>query len=115
VWGPIDQLRARNDIAGGAELLERLAQGLRQDELHVKIGLRIRELAKEAVGLLQPKWIVEHPAGTETRSLSATGRGRSETTAALAKLLKEAGAALETAGDDVEISGSIHLAWKKKS
>lgn len=114
VWGPIDQLRARDDIAGGAELLERLSQALRQDELHVKLGARIRELAKEALSLLQPKAAAPPPAGTESRSLSASGHGRAEAKAALSKLLKDAEAALETAGDDVEISGSLRLTWRKK-
>jgi hypothetical protein len=114
VWGPIDQLRAREDIAGGAELLERLSQAIRQDELHVKLGARIRELAKEALSLLQPKAVAPPPAGTESRSLSTSGHGRAEAKAALSKLLKDAEAALESAGDDVEISGSLRLTWRKK-
>lgn len=114
VWGPIDQLRARDDIAGGAELLERLSQALRQDELHVKLGARIRELAKGALSLLQPKAVAPPPAGAESRSLSASGHGRAEAKAALSRLLKDAEAALETAGDDVEISGSLRLTWRKK-
>jgi hypothetical protein len=114
VWGPIEQLRARDDVAGGTELLERLTQALRQDELHVKIGLRIRELAKEALLLLQPKSPPEPKPGTDSRSLAATGRGRTEAREALARLVENAEAALDGAGDDVELTGSVRVVWRKK-
>jgi hypothetical protein len=111
VWGPLDQLRTRADLAGGAELLERLAQALRQDELQVKLGVRVRELAKEALTLLQP---TDHDRGSETRLVSASARGRSAAKAALGKLLKDAEAALETAGDDLEVIGSVRVTWGRR-
>jgi hypothetical protein len=114
VWGPIEQLRGRDDLAGGPELLERLSQTLRQDELHVKLGARVRGLAKEALSLLQPKAAPPNQPGMESRSLSASGHGRSEARAALAKLVTDAGEALGTAGDDVEIVASVRVTWKKK-
>jgi hypothetical protein len=113
VWGPLDQLRTRNELAGGAETLERLSQAMRQDELHVRLGTRVRELAKEALTLLQLKVSVK--PGIETRLISASGHGRAKTKAELAKLLKEAEAVLDAAGDDVEIAGSLRLTWSKKS
>jgi hypothetical protein len=114
VWGPLDQLRPRQDVVGGAELLERLSAALRQDELHVKLGARVRDLAKEALGLLQPKETAASPVGTETRSLLASARGRAPAKAALAKLLIDVEAALEAAGDDVDVSGSVRVTWRKK-
>jgi hypothetical protein len=120
VWGPLEQLRGRTDIAGGPELLERLEKALRQDELLVKLGSRIRELAKEALVLVQPK---AHPAagkpvapppGTEARTVQAQARGAAEARAALAQLVRDAEAALAEAGDDLELSGSVRLTWRTK-
>ena len=110
----------RPDIAGGPELLERLEKALRQDELLVKLGSRIRELAKEALVLVQPK---AQPAagkpfapasGTEARTVEAQARGATEARAALAQLVRDAEAALAEAGDDLELSGSVRLTWRKK-
>ena len=114
VWGPLDQLRARDDLAGGAELLERLSQALRQDELHVKLGDRVRELAKAALNLLQPRLPPVPKAGRETRTVLASGRGEAEVKAAAAKLLRDVEAALEQAGDDPELSASVQVSWRKK-
>src|ERR1019366_2567555 len=116
VWGPIDQLRGRHDLRGAPELLERLSQALRQDELHVKLGAHIRELAKEALGLQvkPPPPPPPPPPGTETKAISVAGRGRADAKAALARLGEEGGAGLETATDDVELTGSLQVRWRKK-
>jgi hypothetical protein len=116
VWGPLDQLRGRegDDLARGPELLERLSQAMRQDELLVKLGARVRELAKEALTLIQPKVAPDKP-DAEIRLLSASGHGRAEVQAALTKFSKEARALLETVGDDVELSGSLRLTWSHKA
>lgn len=118
VWGPIEQLRGRTDIAGASELLERLSQALRQDELHVKLDARIRVLAKEALELVRARNAPVHapPAlpGTESRSLTVSARGAKDAKAALAKLVKDAETALANAGDDVEVSGSLRIVWSKK-
>jgi len=114
VWGPLDQLRPRADLVGGAEVLERLLQALRQDELHVKLSEQLRSLAKEALTLLQPRVVVEPKAGTETRSVTASGRGGTEAKAALARLVRDAEAALAAAGDEVEVSGSVRISWRKR-
>ncbi len=114
VWGPIEALRLRPDRAGGPELLDRLSQALRQDEIHVKLGARIRDLAKEALILLRPPAPSPLSAGRETRSVPASARGRSEAQAALTKLVRDVEAAIDQAGDDLELSGSVQVSWRKK-
>ena len=104
----------RPDRAGGPELLDRLSQALRQDEIHVKLGARIRDLAKEALILLRPPAPSPLSAGRETRSVPASARGRSEAQAALMKLVRDVEAAIEQAGDELELSGSVQVSWRKK-
>jgi hypothetical protein len=115
VWGPLEQLRARDDVPGGAELLERLAQALRQDELNVKLGPRIRQLANAALGLLKPPAQPSPPAGLVVHALPVAARGREASREALARLVKEAEAAFDAGGDEVELSGSLRVTWRKKS
>jgi hypothetical protein len=53
IFGSFQQVKARGDVlAGGAKLLDDIAEALRQDELHVKLSPRLRELAERAQELL---------------------------------------------------------------
>jgi hypothetical protein len=115
VFGPLEQLEGRPDLVGAEELLARAAQALRQDELHVQLASRIRDLAKEAQRLLQPKATVPQAPGTETRTLSARGRGHTEITAALAKLTADAEKLVTDAGDSAEIAATVQITWSKKT
>ncbi len=52
-FGVFTQLSARaSQLAGAAELLEQAAAAVRQDELHIALGARLRELAEEGQRLL---------------------------------------------------------------
>ncbi|MEI7892910.1 MAG: hypothetical protein WCI05_07455 [Myxococcales bacterium] len=117
VWGPIEQLQNGEGGAGGAELLERLKQAMRQDELQVKLGPRIRELAKEALKLLQRNVVTprEVQPGTETHKVSVSAQGHSKVEAEIARLREDLEKALAAAGDDVEVHGSVELTWRTPS
>ncbi|MBK8255146.1 MAG: hypothetical protein IPK82_21100 [Polyangiaceae bacterium] len=127
-WGTLDQVRCRPDGAGGEELLDGLGQALRQDELHQKIGPRVRELAKEALLLLKPKpdltkgaglgvsvAVAPLPIGAEEKNLPIQAKGKAASQEALAQWVDQVKSALTAAGDDVEMVGSVRLVWRRKS
>lgn len=110
VLGVFEQLAARRgEVAGATEVLERAAEALRQDELHVALAERLRGLAEEGQRLLAPgKDPVPEP-GTISTPFSIQARGRA---AALAEL-DRVKAALDEAGEDVVVSGRITIQKKR--
>ncbi len=56
VFGVFDQLMARStELVGAEELVEQARAALRQDEVNVALGERLRDLARQAQKLLQPQ------------------------------------------------------------
>ncbi|MFO0756702.1 MAG: hypothetical protein U0359_09435 [Byssovorax sp.] len=131
IWGPILQAQRRSDLAASAGLVEQVTRAMRQDELLEKLAPRLRTLAQEALRLLAPPPVSmpvdaqpvpvaarrSPPPDTgtqEIRTFPADGRGRAAVEAALDRLVTEARKALAEAPDDVEISGSLSLTWRKR-
>ncbi len=109
VFGPFTQLATRqNEIAGGPELLERVAQALRQDEINVPLAPRVRELAREALRLVNPPIVHEVIVRQPLQA-----RGAQDIRDALRAAVEALEKALDGASDDVEISGTITLQKKK--
>ncbi len=80
VFGVFAQLQARREeIEGAPELVARVAQALRQDELNEALVPRLRALAVEGQRLLAPK---PNLAGVAVSTGSATSTSQTKTTAA---------------------------------
>ncbi len=117
VRGVFQQIVARRGTLAGAEdILGRAAEALRQDELHVALGERLRSLAEAGQRLLTlPRSVVGSlgvdetlgtavPAGTV---IQRSGAGRAAALAELEAAAREAREAIERLGDRAEIEVDI--------
>lgn len=98
----------RGELDGAAELLDDLAMALRQDEVITPLAERVRRAAEHAQRLLEPPV----PAGRVVLDRTLSGKGRARALAALDAVVAEARAAIEGAGDDVEIAGTLRVVTK---
>ncbi len=117
VKGVFQQVVARRGTLAGAEdILGRAAEALRQDELHMKLGERLRALAEAGQRLLTlPARIVQGAVVEETLGhkpsagtvIQRTAAGREAALAALEAAVRDARAEIERIGDRAEIEVDI--------
>lgn len=117
VMAPLLQLLGREDEKATG-LLEMVRTAFRQDEVHVRLGARIRELAQQALSLVQTvsgKAEAEPPPpGAEQRSLPLKATSKEGALEALAELQRAIDAVPNDA-TDIRIEGSFKLTWRPKS
>jgi hypothetical protein len=107
VRGAFQQLRGRaSELAGADELLGRVQSTLRQDELVVALGERVRSAAVEAQDLLRPPAHTAPARGTRVRSEALQGL---DAKAAISKL-RDLAAQLERE-PELRVKGVVEL-WK---
>jgi hypothetical protein len=126
--GQFEALAARRTtLEGAAELLDRVAAVVRQDEVVVALPDHLRRAAEDAQRLLtQP---MPQPINPPTPAASAptvapppiaagwrvalersvAGRGKARALAAIDEAAAAARAAIEAGGDDVEVSGALYV------
>jgi hypothetical protein len=102
LFGVFEQLAARKDeLAGAAELLEHVQAALRQDESHVALGERIKDLGRQAQRLLHPETRAPNQHVVFQKRVEAHGpeaaRGR------LRQLVDEIETELERGGEAVDL------------
>ncbi|WP_437602989.1 hypothetical protein WMF28_15305 [Sorangium sp. So ce590] len=127
VFGVFAQLQARRaELAGAQTVNDNVAQALRQDEVNEALAPRLRALAEEGQRLLAPPLVFDISGGGGGRGAGAgaaevvlfqktlEGRGREAVLASLRALLADVEGALDAAGDDVRVHGTVTLAGKKK-
>lgn len=103
--GVVQQLAARaSELPGGAALLERLAATLRQDEVNQALAERARALSDEAQELLAGP--APQPPSRDQLQFAIRGRGRAAL-AELDRVLDEARAAIDAAGESAIVEGTI--------
>jgi hypothetical protein len=113
VFGQLENVRARPDIEGAQELIERAASALRQDEAIEPLSDRLRKLAEDAQRLLAPK-PVEPTRGKVVLRRPMVAKGPAAVRAELAKLTADVERALAEAGADVEVSGELVVTSKDR-
>jgi hypothetical protein len=113
VFGQLESVRARPDIEGAQELIERAAAALRQDEAIEPLSDRLRKLAEEAQRLLAPK-PVEPTRGKVVLRRPTAAKGAAAVRAELAKLTADVERALAEAGGEVELSGELVVTAKDR-
>jgi hypothetical protein len=102
----------RDSIEGAAELLDGLAAVLRQDEVNAGLAERARRGAEEAQRLLAPP--PSRPGRAVLVDQVISGRGRAGARAALEAAIEAARTAIDGAGDDVEVTGSIQVTRRER-
>jgi hypothetical protein len=108
------QLVSRQDeLTGAAELLEQAVVALRQDEIHVALGERLRSLAETGQRLLS-RDTVPPPPPPGKRTVVAINAAGPAAQARLDALVKEVRDAIAALGDDVVVSGSIVVSEKPR-
>ncbi len=116
VFGPFEQVRGRlGELVGGEELLDRVAQALRQDELNQSLAARLRDLAVEAQRLLQPGSPPPPPGWHTVFDEPVRSEGRDAVRTKLRDVVAALEAALERSGDEVRLEGKLTLRVRKKS
>lgn len=114
-FGQLEALaRRRATVEGAAELLDGLAAALRQDEVIAALGERARRAAEQAQRLLigSDDQVAPPPPPVGWRVVldrPLRGRGRAAALAALDVAVTEARAAIDAAGDDVELGGALQV------
>jgi hypothetical protein len=110
VFGPFAQAQAKvGSLAGAREILDDVAQCLRQDELNQPLATTLRALAKKAQGILNPP----PPPGRVLVQSSLQKQGKAEVLAELQRLLRDVEGALAAEGDaDVVLTGSVTVTAK---
>ncbi|HEX9619109.1 MAG TPA: hypothetical protein VF989_03175, partial [Polyangiaceae bacterium] len=109
VFGSFLQLARRMDeVPGAHEVLDEVGAAFRQDELHVQLAPRLRELARRAQTLLTGP-APEPSTGRVLASVRAQAAGKDEVRRRLAGMVSELEAALDRAEGDVELSGTLTL------
>jgi uncharacterized short protein YbdD (DUF466 family) len=110
--GVFTQLRTKtSELAGAEEVLEQIQSALRQDEIHVELASRLRELGRQAQQLLAGP-IGPAPEERVIKTWKVKTEGRSEVNARLAELVRELEQELAQAEGEVELSGSLTLKEK---
>ena len=114
VMGVFRQLVSRQDeLTGAAELLEQAVVALRQDEIHVALGERLRSLAETGQRLLS-RDTVPPPPPPGKRTVVAINAAGPAAQARLDALVKEVRDAIAALGDDVVVTGSIVVSEKPR-
>lgn len=117
VFGQLESVRARPELEGAQELIERAAAALRQDEAIEPLAERLRKLAEEAQRLLAPKAVA--PArGKVVLRRSVAAKGAAAVRAELARLTAEVERALAEAGEAgaaIELSGQLVMTTKDRA
>lgn len=120
VFGVFGQLGLRRaELSGAEELLARVAETMRQDELHVGLAERLRTLAEEGQRILAP------PAPPEIRPESKPERvllrrpfraqGKKAALSEVRAALEELERRIEVSSEDVTLTGEIVLSASPKS
>jgi hypothetical protein len=108
LFGVFDQLRARsNEVAGAAELVEQACAALRQDEVNVALGDRLRDLARQAQRLLHPE--TKPPAQQVLMQARAQARGAAAIRGKMTEIMAEVERTLSEADGDVELVANVQL------
>jgi hypothetical protein len=109
--GQFEALAQRRDsVVGATELLEGIAQALRQDEINAAFADKARRGAEEAQRLMAPP--PPRPGREVVMDRTLSGKGAAGMKA-LADVVAEVRAALEAGGDDIELSGSLKVTRRK--
>lgn len=110
VFGQFLRLQALDGVAGADDLLDKVREAMRQDQVTVKLHERLTTLARQAVSIPPPPVPEPTPvpdgAKTEVITLAATGR-----TAAL-KALDDLRAKVDAAGEGVSLTGRVTVTEK---
>ena len=118
VYGQLEAVARRGDIEGATELVERAAAVLRQDEAIEPLADKLRKLAEEALGILEPplppRGGPPEPGTTVLLRRKTSAKGAAAVRAEIQKLAADLEAALEAAGDDVELRGEIVMTGRPK-
>ena len=114
VFGQLESVRARPELEGAQELIERATAALRQDEAIDPLSDRLRKLAEEAQRLLAPPPIAPTRGKVVLRRPTAA-KGAAAVRAELAKLTADVERALAEAGGEVELSGEIVVTAKDRT
>lgn len=108
LFGVFAQLRARSaEVAGAAEVVEQVCSALRQDEVNVALGERLRDLARQAQRLLHPE--APPTPAPKVFEKQARAQGKAAIVATMAELMHELEQALKDAEDDVELTAHVRL------
>jgi len=109
VFGAFEQVAQRDELEGGAELLEELRSAFRQDEHHVRLAPRLRELANRAQALLTARPTETHSTKKVFVSSKASAVGKEAIRTKLQEITRQLEAALEEADGDLELTGTLTL------
>lgn len=108
LFGVFDQLRARsNEVTGAAELVEQACAALRQDEVNVALGDRLRDLARQAQRLLHPE--TKDPQQQVLMQARAQARGPAAIRGKMTEIMAEVERTLSEADGDVELVANVQL------
>lgn len=110
VFGQLEAVARRGDVEGAAELVERAAAVLRQDEAIESLADKLHKLAEEALAILEPPLT----AGTVIMRRQTSAKGAAAVRAEIQKLAADLEAALAKAGDDVELRGELVMTGRPK-
>ena len=106
VFFPFQQLKQRAlSLEGAAELVERAAEALRQDELNVALVSRLRALADEALRLLNPP----RPGTQIVFTKRASRSGPDESRRMIREILAATETELDRHGEALELTISVEI------
>lgn len=114
VYGQLETAASRKEVEGATELIEDAAKVFRQDETIESLGDRIQKLAERAQRLFVGTKAPPPPAGAVVVRKAAAAKGTTAVRAELKRLAKEIEAALDAAGEGVELSGELVLTSRAK-
>lgn len=116
VYGQLEAVARRSDIEGATELVERAAAVLRQDEAIEPLADKLRKLAEEALGILEPPPARPPPSppGTVILRRPMNAKGIAAIRAEIKQLAVDLERALEDAGDGLELRGELVLTGRPK-
>ena len=113
VFGVFSQLVQRSsDLAGAAELVEEATKALRQDEIHVDLVARLRQLAERGQELLSPAAAALPATGQTVATGKLSAKGAEQIQNALREASEQIQIALGDGDEGVELTLQFTLTRK---